>query len=145
MNNAPTTKRKVKAFVFLYNESEDKADVILEDGGYAYCYGRHGGPNNEFCLVSNLHSDRFTKGLTVENFEEQMDRICEDSTIYHTDWDGTIEGCPLKENADDAVVDDMIDWLYQATDEYEIEKIVFNSRITDELLAQVIPQLVLED
>jgi hypothetical protein len=135
--------RKVKAFIFLHNkDEEDKVDVIMEDGGYANSYARYGGIKDEYSLLTVYFGGRFKKGLTKENFSDQMDEM-DEAGFY--DWDGSEKSHPFKENADDEVIDNMIDWLYMATDEYEIEKIVFKSYITDEVLDIVIPQLKLED
>lgn len=105
--------RKVKYAVIV--DSNEEMFVILQDGGVASCY------NNGEHLITEYYQDRLTK----ESFDEEesiWDELGE-GKLYIKDWDGSDEDSPFKEEWDEEVIQDMLQWLYASTEAIEFERV----------------------
>lgn len=80
--------------------------VIVQDGGIATCH------NNGFHLITEYYQDRIEKeNVGSENFWD----ILAEGKMYVKDWED-------KQEWDEEVVQDMLEWLYCATEEVEFVK-----------------------
>lgn len=96
--------RKVKYAVI--DSSDNGCLVIVEDGGIATCH------NNGEYLITEYYQDRIEKeNVFVEDFWD----ILAEGKMYLHDWENKYEW-------DEEVVQDMLNWLYMATDEVEFVK-----------------------
>jgi len=121
--------RKVKYAVI--KETTEEMFVIIQDGGVASCY------NNGEHLISEYYRERLTKDalIKIEKFQtleeddeigseyEQIWSFLGEGEMYAKDWDGSDEESPLKQEWDEEVIEDMLNWLYISTDAIEFERV----------------------
>lgn len=101
--------KKVKAFIF---RESNGITVIMEDGGIASAYN----PDGKY-----YRTDYYQNRITAETvFDNIWDELAE-GKMYAIGWDGS--EAELITEANNTLVDDMIDWLYISTSEFEIVKV----------------------
>jgi gas vesicle protein len=111
---------KIKVLVIFRDSRNDEADIYLQDGGVASIY------TNDEGLKTNYYQNRIERKLTQESADNLFD-ILGEGKMYVKDWQQE------KKRVDDEVINDAINWLYLATNEYEfeIEKVNMEDLETD--------------
>ena len=101
--------KKVKAFIF---RASNEITVIMEDGGIASAYN----PDGKY-YRTDYYQNRITTETVIDNIWDEL----AEGKMYFKLWDGY--EAELITEANDTLVDDMIDWLYVSTGEFEIVKV----------------------
>ena len=123
---------KVNYYIFRDGNSYEEVTVIMEDGGVATTYNP-----DDYCRT-DYYQKRIAKETTRESIWDELG----EGKVYNKDWDG--DRTPLKIEADDEVIIDMVRWLYMSTKAVEF---VRNERgvLTEEAFNELLPLLKLED
>lgn len=129
---------QIKAFIFRENDSDGSIHVIMQDGGVASAY------NPDTYYRTDYYQDRITPDVTLDTI---WDTLAE-GKMYNNDWDGSNEERPLINEATEAeqnqLIDDMIGWLFCATEEVEFVKVEMGE-LTEETFQQVKQQLIFDE
>ena len=127
---------QIKAFIFRENDGDKTITVIMQDGGVATAYN----PEADY-YRTNYYQEKMTPDTTLENMWDELG----EGEMYWADWDGKDE--PLINKAtteeENQIIDDMIAWLYIATEEVEVVKVEMGE-LNDETFNKVKEQLILE-
>lgn len=129
---------KIKAFIFREDNGDKTITVIMEDGGVASAYN----PGDYY--RTEYYQDRITKETMLDDMWDELG----EGKMYTTDWDGNEDENilveePITEENFVTLVDDMIAWLFVATEKVEFVKIEMGE-LTEETFEQVKQQLILE-
>lgn len=124
--------KQIKAFIFRNNDSDKNVTVVLQDCGVASAYN-----SGEY-----FKTDYYQSKLTSEsNFDTMWDELAE-GKMYGKNWDGV--QARLKENCDDDIINDMIDWLFVSTELCEFVNVEMGE-LTEETFEQVKQQLIFNE
>ncbi|HMW11076.1 MAG TPA: hypothetical protein PJ987_11600 [Bacteroidia bacterium] len=124
---------QIKAFIFRDKDSEGTINIFMEDAGVASSYN----PDGTY-YRTDYYQNRITPETTLDNIWDEL----AEGKMYGKGWDGS--EAELITEANDTLVDDMIAWLFCATEEVEFVKVEMGE-LTEETFEQVKQQLIFEE
>lgn len=125
--------KQIKAFIFRDDDSDGTINIIMEDGGVASSYN----PDGTY-YRTDYYQDRLTPESTLDTMWDELAK----GKMYAKGWDGS--EAELITEANNTLVDDMIDWLYVSTERFEIVKVEMGE-LTEETFNNVKQQLIFDE